>query len=101
LGILEKLDVDKPKRLGYNNSGGTNVRPRKVLINYYKDGWRFGYLVKRGYKWTRIRRILPAGSSQRPFITVLTADTRPVEGGRLAEQANFMLTNPSRKHLIR
>jgi hypothetical protein len=51
---------------------------KKQLISYYQDGWRFGYLVKRGYKWTRIRRILPVGSTRRPFIKIRTEDTKPI-----------------------
>jgi len=52
---------------------------KPTLIRYYADGWRYGYLVKQGYKWTRIRRILPKYSTgHREFIRVPTADTREV-----------------------
>ena len=54
-----------------------NKKP--TLIRYYADGWRYGYLIKQGYKWTRIRRILPKYSTgHREFIRVPTADTREV-----------------------
>jgi hypothetical protein len=54
----------------------------KGLIMYYKDGWRCGYLVKRGYKWTRVRRILALGAKPKKrgirakFTTVPTKDTK-------------------------
>jgi hypothetical protein len=52
-------------------------KQKPTLVQYYAEGWRCGYLVKRGYKWTRIRRILPKGSKRRRrFLKVPTADTR-------------------------
>lgn len=53
-------------------------RQKPTLVRYYADGWRYGYLVKHGYKWTRVRRILPKYSTRRQIIRVATADTREV-----------------------
>jgi len=61
------------------------------LIQYLDRDERghVGYLVKRGWKWTRIRRILPAGVKptkrglRAEFITVATARTFPVERPQL------------------
>lgn len=52
---------------------------KKPLILYYREGWRYGYLVKAGRKWTLVERILPAGSTQRKRIRVLKADTKAYE----------------------
>lgn len=54
------------------------AKQKPTLIAYYAQGWRYGYLVKHGYKWTRIRRILPAGSTKRQTIRVATSDTKEV-----------------------
>jgi hypothetical protein len=57
---------------------------KPTLIAYYAGGWHYGYLVRRGYKWTRIRRILAIGAHPKKrgirakFVTVATADTQAV-----------------------
>lgn len=53
-------------------------RKKPTLVAYYSEGWRYGYLVKRGYKWTRIKRILPQGSTRRKYLRVPTSDTKEV-----------------------
>jgi hypothetical protein len=54
-------------------------KQKPTLIQYYNDGWRTGYLVRRGYKWTRVKRILPKYSTRkRQYVRVATADTREV-----------------------
>jgi len=53
-------------------------KQKPTLVQYYAEGWRAGYLLQRGYKWTRIRRILPVGSTMRKTVRVATADTREV-----------------------
>jgi len=54
------------------------AKEKSTLIAYYAEGWRYGYLIQQGYKWTRIRRILPKGSMRRQVIRVATADTKAV-----------------------
>jgi hypothetical protein len=54
------------------------AKQKPTLIAYYAEGWRYGYLIKQGYKWTRIRRILPEGSTRRSIVRVATADTKAV-----------------------
>ena len=54
------------------------TKQKPTLIAYYAEGWHFGYLLKQGYKWTRIRRILPKGSNRRAVVRVATADTKAV-----------------------
>jgi hypothetical protein len=54
-------------------------KQKPTLVQYYAEGWRTGYLIKRGYKWTRIRRILPKGSAMRKCVRVATSDTREVQ----------------------
>ena len=54
-------------------------KQKPTLVAYYSEGWRYGYLIRSGYKWTRIRRILPKGSTRRPVIKVHTSDTKEVE----------------------
>lgn len=56
-------------------------RQKPTLVQYYREGWRCGYLVKRGYKWTRIRRILPLKAAPKKrglIVKVPTCDTREV-----------------------
>ena len=53
-------------------------KQKPTLIAYYAEGWRYGYLIQQGYKWTRIRRILPKGSLRRQVIRVATSDTKEV-----------------------
>lgn len=53
-------------------------KQKPTLVAYYADGWRYGYLIQQGYKWTRVRRILPKGSQRRQVICVATADTKAV-----------------------
>lgn len=61
------------------------TKTKPTLIRYYADGWRYGYLVKRAYKWTRIKRILPYKTkptqrgARSKYLKVLTKDTRQVE----------------------
>lgn len=56
------------------------MKPKPTLVQYYAEGWRTGYLVQRGYKWTRIRMILPLYSERkRTTIKVKTDNTREVQ----------------------
>lgn len=49
------------------------------LVLYYSEGWRVGYLLKRGYKWTHIRKILAYKvKTERPNIWVKTEDTKEI-----------------------
>jgi hypothetical protein len=56
------------------------LKNKPTLIAYYDEGWRYGYLIQRGYKWTRIRRILPKYTTRkRVNVRVRTADTKAVQ----------------------
>lgn len=54
----------------------------KKLVQYYDEGWRFGYLVQQGRKLTKIKKILPLGATPQkrghlfPYITVPNTDVR-------------------------
>jgi hypothetical protein len=59
-------------------------KQKPTLVQYYAEGWRCGYLVRAGYKWTIIRRILPLYAKPqtrghlRPLCKVATSDVREV-----------------------
>lgn len=56
-------------------------RQKLELIWYYRQGWRAGYVVRRGYKWVRIKRILPYAAAPRKrgiFIKIKVEDTKQI-----------------------
>jgi hypothetical protein len=59
------------------------AKTKQPLIWYFKhDGWHVGYVVRRGYKWTRVKRILPYRATptkrgiRAQFANVRTKDTK-------------------------
>ena len=57
------------------------MKRKQELIWYYREGWRAGYVVRRGYKWVKIKRIWPYRAKPRErgnFVNIKVENTKEV-----------------------
>lgn len=56
-------------------------KAKQEVIWYYRQGWRAGYVVRRGYKWVKIRRILAYRAKPRQrgiYVNIKVENTKEV-----------------------